>query len=392
MQHEIVPAAQPTAMQEVQEKDLEEESHDLKGQTPDVEESALPTLGKSPSTAGDQKLSANPFSGKADYPPLDWSSKSAFSSSLQTRLRLIFTKRFLLCVLAGQFLAVCITSTNVCSTELANRNWIAPTFQSTLVYITLNFMYTSYTLYSYGFMAWLKMIKTSGWKYLILAAIDVEANFMAVKAYQYTDILSAQLLNCWATPVCIIGAYFLMKSRYHWSQVLGVLICIGGLVLTVVGDYELNGIYGGNQKIKGNFLALAAATCYGMSNVLEEFFVRNRPMYEVVGQLAFWGTIISVCQAAGLEHNNIASATWNGATVGILIAYTVSLVSLYTIAPLLFRATSSPFYNLSLLTGNFWGLCFGLGLSRPRLLDLWFSFPNGHCRTDHLLFLPVTGF
>jgi len=239
MQHEIVPAAQPTAMQEVQEKDLEEESHDLKGQTPDVEESALPTLGKSPSTAGDQKLSANPFSGKADYPPLDWSSKSAFSSSLQTRLRLIFTKRFLLCVLAGQFLAVCITSTNVCSTELANRNWIAPTFQSTLVYITLNFMYTSYTLYSYGFMAWLKMIKTSGWKYLILAAIDVEANFMAVKAYQYTDILSAQLLNCWATPVCIIGAYFLMKSRYHWSQVLGVLICIGGLVLTVVGDYEL---------------------------------------------------------------------------------------------------------------------------------------------------------
>jgi hypothetical protein len=32
----------------------------------------------------------------------------------------------------------------------------------------------------------------------ILAACDVEGNFMVVKAYQYTDLLSCMLLNSWA--------------------------------------------------------------------------------------------------------------------------------------------------------------------------------------------------
>lgn len=29
----------------------------------------------------------------------------------------------------------------------------------------------------------------------------------------------------------MIFAFFLVKARYHWTQVLGVLICIGGLGL-----------------------------------------------------------------------------------------------------------------------------------------------------------------
>jgi hypothetical protein len=32
----------------------------------------------------------------------------------------------------------------------------------------------------------------------ILAACDVEGNFLVVKAYQYTDLLSCMLLNSWA--------------------------------------------------------------------------------------------------------------------------------------------------------------------------------------------------
>lgn len=35
----------------------------------------------------------------------------------------------------------------------------------------------------------------------------------------------------------MIFAFFLVKARYHWSQVLGALICISGLALTVVSDH-----------------------------------------------------------------------------------------------------------------------------------------------------------
>lgn len=38
------------------------------------------------------------------------------------------------------------------------------------------------------------------------------------------------------------------------------------------------------------------------------------------------------------------------------------MLLLYTTAPLLFRASSSPFYNLSLLTSNFWSLLIGFAV------------------------------
>ena len=50
------------------------------------------------------------------------------------------------------------------------------------------------------------------------------------------------------------------------------------------------------------------------ANATEEFFVRQSPLYEVVGQLGMWGMIINGVQAAGLEHNGMRTASWNGAT------------------------------------------------------------------------------
>ena len=41
--------------------------------------------------------------------------------------------------------------------------------------------------------------------------------------------------------------------------------------------------------------------------------MRKSPLYEVVGQLGMWGTLINGIQAAGLEHKVIPEVTWNGA-------------------------------------------------------------------------------
>jgi solute carrier family 35 protein F1/2 len=50
-----------------------------------------------------------------------------------------------------------------------------------------------------------------------------------------------------------------------------------------------------------------------LANAAEEFFVRQSPLYEVVGQLGMWGTLINGVQAAALEHHGMTTATWNGA-------------------------------------------------------------------------------
>jgi len=48
------------------------------------------------------------------------------------------------------------------------------------------------------------------------------------------------------------------------------------------------------------------------ANAAEEFFVRQSPLYEVVGQLGMWGTLINGIQATALEHEGMRDATWNG--------------------------------------------------------------------------------
>ena len=115
----------------------------------------------------------------------------------------------------------------------------------------------------------------------------------------------------------------------------------------------------GNQ-LKGDLFALLGATFYGMSNVAEEFLVSKRPLYEVVGQLGFWGMLINGAQAGIFDLASFRSATWNGHVGGYLTGYTLCLALFYSLAPLMFRLASAAFFNISLLTGNFWGVVIGI--------------------------------
>ncbi len=66
----------------------------------------------------------------APRPPLDYSSWVAFFASVWRRFESIWTKRFVWSLLAGQVVSLCITCTNVTTTELVSRNWALPTTQT----------------------------------------------------------------------------------------------------------------------------------------------------------------------------------------------------------------------------------------------------------------------
>ncbi|KAJ7245111.1 DUF914-domain-containing protein [Mycena haematopus] len=335
-----------------------ESSDDHKGQLP---EGDVPEL-----------LNSNDAPVAAVRPPIEYTSVSAFFGSSGRRFTSLWTRRFTLSLLAGQLVSLCITCTNVTTTELVNRNWALPTTQNLFLYFTLFVVYTPYTMYRYGFLGWCKMVARDGWRYVILAACDVEGNFMVVKAYQYTDLLSCMLLDAWAIPVCMTFSYIYMRPKYHWTQISGVFICIAGLGLLVGSDELTQKDWVAAARGKGDAFMVAGATLYGFTNATEEFFVRKRPLYEVVGQLGMFGCIICGIQAAGLEHDGMKTATWNGATIGLLIAYTAAMFILYTVAPLLYRMASSAYYNLSLLSSDWYGLIFGLGLYHYKPYWLYF--------------------
>jgi len=68
--------------------------------------------------------------GPSTRPLIVYDSPSAFASSLWRRFRSVWTRRFILSLLAGQVVSLCITCTNVTTTELVSRNWALPTTQT----------------------------------------------------------------------------------------------------------------------------------------------------------------------------------------------------------------------------------------------------------------------
>ena len=88
----------------------------------------------------------------------------------------------------------------------------------------------------------------------------------------------------------------------------------------------------------------------------------KRPLYEVVGQIGFWGMIINGVQAAIFDRESWQQATWNGTVGGYLVGYTLALTLFYSLAPVVFRMGSAAFFNISLLTGNFWGVAIGVSV------------------------------
>jgi hypothetical protein len=51
------------------------------------------------------------------------------------------------------------------------------------------------------------------WQYLLLAGLDVEANYLAVLAYQYTSLSSAMLLDCISIPCVMVLGHFLLQVK-----------------------------------------------------------------------------------------------------------------------------------------------------------------------------------
>lgn len=278
------------------------------------------------------------------------------------RFAFLKSKKFWLILALGQMLSWCIVGTNTLVTYMAQSGNNTPAFENLMNYALLFLIYTPYTIYKYGFKKWARMIYTRGWKFIIWAFIDVEGNYFVVKAYNYTSLLSCELLDAWAVVVVVILSFTFLKVRYHWTQCLGIVVCLCGLGLLVGSDALTHKDWTPSDRVKGDLFMLLGASCYGVSNTFEEWVVSKQPLYEVLGQLGMWATIINGIQIAIFERHSLATAHWDGNIGGYLAGYTLIMFTLYSTAPLLFRMSSATFYNLSILTSDFWGLLIGVKL------------------------------
>ncbi|KAI9595484.1 hypothetical protein BDF19DRAFT_442122 [Syncephalis fuscata] len=180
------------------------------------------------------------------------------------------------------------------------------------------------------------------------------------------------LLDSWAIPCCMILSYFFLSRRYRWLQYAGVLLCLAGAGLLFKSDLEADHDYPAQDALRGDLYCILGATLYGVSNVLEEKLAHTYEITEIIGMLGLSGAIVSGIQLSILERKELSSMTWSGPVVGYLLMFDICLFCLYSCAPLLFRLSSATFFNMSLLTSDFYSLIVGLIIFNAKI-NFWYA-------------------
>ncbi|KAM7533351.1 hypothetical protein Aperf_G00000121877 [Anoplocephala perfoliata] len=300
-------------------------------------------------------------------------------------------RRMVLPLALGQFLSVIIAVTGITSNYLVNFGISLPLVQNLPHYVLLAIVFGIFRwvrlpspseVYSPSCShRFLKFLRTRGWQYFIAGTIDVHANWAIVSAYAYTNLTSVQLLDCLSIPTAVVLSRFCLKTRYKWSHITGVLICLVGSGSMVAADYLAAKGAGTNSSASetensqntslvlfGDFLIIIGAIGYGVSNVYEEYLVRKFGIIDYLifasSTAVFWTAIY--CSA--VERTAIGDAIASHdpknlpAIVGCLIGFALSMFVLYCVMPVALSKTNAVLVNLSLLTADVYALVIGIFL------------------------------
>uniref|UniRef100_A0A8B9P7N4 Solute carrier family 35 member F2 n=1 Tax=Apteryx owenii TaxID=8824 RepID=A0A8B9P7N4_APTOW len=279
-------------------------------------------------------------------------------------LRKLISWYILKTIILGQMLSLFICGTAVTSQYLAEQYQVnTPMFQSFINYSLLLLVYTTMLAFRTGNDSLLQILKQRWWKYVFLGLADVEANYMIVKAYQYTTLTSVQLLDCFGIPVLMALSWFILRARYKLIHFIAVAICLLG-VGTMVGADILAGRQDseGSDVVIGDVLVLLGASLYAISNVSEEYIVKNLSRVEFLGMVGLFGTIISGLQLAIVEHKDIMKIQWNWKIALLFTVFALCMFGLYSFMPVVIKVTSATSVNLGILTADLYSLFFGLFL------------------------------
>ncbi|DAZ98686.1 TPA: hypothetical protein N0F65_008812 [Lagenidium giganteum] len=254
----------------------------------------------------------------------------------------------LLCFGFGQAIMLLNACTGILSKYLSNAGTSVPTLQSTFVYVLLAGIYIPLRL-------WRRQRPTGvkWWFYALLGFVDVEANYCAVKAFNYANFATLGLLLNLTIPFVTLFTYVFLKTRYRMLHYVGALVAITGSVVIFVSDYSSSADTGMSRAFKGDLMAVAAAAMYATSNVMFQSVVMVRDMnsnIEALGMMGFFAMLFSGIQVAVTERGTINESNWTGPVYGYIAGYVLVMVTFYTITSVFLRWAESLMFNLNLLT------------------------------------------
>lgn len=195
-------------------------------------------------------------------------------------------------------------------------------------------------------------------RYAALALIDTQANYLIVKAFQYTSLTSVTLLDCAAIPFSMALSRAALGGVYSRRHVLGGATSVMGLAILVLTDAYVRGANdAGSNPALGDFIVLLAAFGYASSNVLQEAaLLDGASAVEVLAHVGGFGAVFSGIQCLALELDSLArlNATAGAAGIAELATFAASLFAMYSLVPEVLRRCGAAAFNVGMLSSDVW--------------------------------------
>ena len=165
------------------------------------------------------------------------------------------------------------------------------------------------------------------------------------------------------------------QLQYLILFIVGVAICMLGIACIIYADIHGNGTSDGSNPLLGDLLCVASTFLYAISNISEEFLVKEHDRIEYLGFIGIFGSLISGLQFGIFEHRNLSTVTWDITIIGGYLIFTFSMFLFYSMVSVVIRKTSALMFNLAALTADFYSLIASIVIfhfsvsSRHRLLN-----------------------
>ncbi|VAH19680.1 unnamed protein product [Triticum turgidum subsp. durum] len=248
----------------------------------------------------------------------------------------------LLVLFLGQLVAFTMAAASFASSFLANLGVNTPLTQSFFAYLLLTLIYVPILLHRR------QKPRIPWYWYLALAFVDVQGNYLVVKAYQYSSITSVTLLDCWTVVWVIILTWYVLGTRYSFWQFVGAGTCVAGLGLVLLSDAKSPDEQDpGQMPLLGDALVIAGTVCFAFSNVAEEYCVKKNDRVELIAMLGLFGLFIS-----------------------LFAGFAIALLVFYTLTPFVLKMSGSTLFNLSLLTSDMWAVTIRLLFYQQQLQQI----------------------
>ncbi|KAL7549200.1 hypothetical protein ACHAWF_012469 [Thalassiosira exigua] len=239
--------------------------------------------------------------------------------------------------------------------------------------------------------------------YLVIAILDVEANYLAMLSFQHTSLSSSMLLTSLSVlSTVLLRRIFFLRAGYGKMRLLGILLCLAGGCLWLREDFYRDGIAELDRGLAndivssqqpeepqalifyGDLLALSAASLYGLNDVLAEYFIKaNNDRVEYLGMLGMFGSWISFfLQVPLLERDQVknlidgcADSAISTRVIFLFLSFIALLTYFYTSVMAFLAMYDSTILNLSLQSCPLWAVV--LTMLREKMADgnSWFAMP-----------------